>query len=93
MYKRQIEESLGYLQTDYIDIFTLHNDNETVEVGEILETLEEQKKRGVIRAYGCSNWRVVRQREAYDYAKAHGLSGFITDQISWCLNVLSLIHI
>ncbi len=84
-----IEESLGYLQTDYIDIFTLHNDNETVEVGEILETLEEQKKRGVIRAYGCSNWRVVRQREAYDYAKAHGLSGFITDQISWCLNVFA----
>lgn len=84
-----IEDSMRYLQTDYLDIFTLHQDNEEVEVAEILETLQEQKNRGVIRAYGCSNWRIVRQREAYEYAQAHGLDGFMMDQISWCLNVFA----
>jgi len=85
----EIERSMEYLQTDYLDIFTLHADNESVEVGEILETLESQVKRGVIRAYGCSNWRIDRQRAAYEYAKTHGLTGFLVDQISWCLNLYS----
>ena len=53
-----IEVSMKNLRTDYLDIFTLHHDNESVEIAEILETLQEQKKRGVIRAYGCSNWKV-----------------------------------
>ena len=84
-----IEVSMKNLRTDYLDIFTLHHDNESVEIAEILETLQEQKKRGVIRAYGCSNWKVERQREAYDYAKAHDLDGFMVDQINWCLNVFA----
>lgn len=84
-----IERSLNCLQTDYLDIFTLHMDNETVEVGEILETLHEQKQRGVIQAYGCSNWSVKRQRAAYDYAQAHGLDGFMLDQINWSLNMFA----
>ena len=84
-----IEVSMKNLRTDYLDIFTLHHDNESVEIAEILETLQEQKKRGVIRAYGCSNWKVERQREAYDYAKAHGLDGFMVDQINWSLNVFA----
>lgn len=81
-----IERSMQNLGTDYLDIFTLHKDDESVPVAEILETLQEQKARGVIRAYGCSNWRVPRQREAYAYAKAHGLDGFCIDQTRWCLN-------
>ena len=56
-----IEVSMKNLRTDYLDIFTLHHDNESVEIAEILETLQEQKKRGVIRAYGCSNWKVERR--------------------------------
>ena len=84
-----IEASMKNLRTDYLDIFTLHHDNESVEIAEILETLQEQKKRGVIRAYGCSNWKVERQREAYEYAKAHGLDGFMVDQINWSLNVFA----
>lgn len=84
-----IELSLKNLGTDYLDIFTLHHDNEEVEIEEILETLEEQKKRGVIRAYGCSNWRIARQEQARAYAQAKSLSGFMVDQINWCLNVFA----
>lgn len=82
-----IELSMNNLRTDYLDIFTLHKDDPKVEVGEIIEALEEQKKKGYIHAYGCSNWTPERQKEAYDYAKAHNLSGFSVDQTRWCLNV------
>jgi aryl-alcohol dehydrogenase-like predicted oxidoreductase len=82
-----VEVSLQNLRTDYLDIFTLHKDDETVEVGEILEALQEQKNKGYIHAYGCSNWRTERQREAFAYAKAQGLDGFSVDQTRWCLNV------
>ena len=33
--------------------------------------------------------KVERQREAYDYAKAHDLDGFMVDQINWSLNVFA----
>lgn len=81
-----IELSMKNLRTDYLDIFTLHHDDEAVDVAEIFETLQEQKKRGVIRAYGCSNWRIERQEKALAYAKTHGLDGFAVDQINWSLN-------
>ena len=84
-----IQESMRLLGTDYLDIFTLHNDNEAIPVAEVLETLEGEKKKGNIRAYGCSNWRLSRQQEAYAYAQAHGLHGFFVDQISFNLNLFA----
>jgi len=82
-----IETSLINLQTDYLDIFTLHKDNLAVPINEIIDTLQAQKDAGKIRAYGCSNWTIKRQQEAYAYAKKNHLDGFCTDQIGWCLNV------
>ena len=82
-----IELSMKNLRTDYLDIFTLHKDDPNVEIGEILEALQEQKNKGYIHAYGCSNWTTKRQAEAFEYAKAHDLDGFSVDQTRWCLNV------
>jgi len=82
-----IETSLMNLQTDYLDIFTLHKDNLVVPISEIMDTLQAQKDAGKIRAYGCSNWTIKRQQEAYAYARRYHLDGFCTDQIGWCLNV------
>lgn len=52
---RVMEESLKRLQTDYIDLYQLHNPNvEIIETGEVWELLERCKKEGKIRHYGVS---------------------------------------
>lgn len=80
-----VEKSLRNLQTDYIDLYFLHRDNPNVPVAEILETLEEQVKKGNLRYYGCSNWTLERVKEAADYAKEHSLKGFSCNQILMAL--------
>lgn len=82
---QDIDESLARLHTDYVDFYMLHLDDTAVSVAEILETMEEIVKAGKARHYGCSNWDVSRQREADAYAKAHGLQGFVIDEIQFCL--------
>jgi aryl-alcohol dehydrogenase-like predicted oxidoreductase len=52
---RVMEESLKRLQTDYIDLYQLHNPTvEVIQEDEIWELLERQKKEGKIRHYGVS---------------------------------------
>lgn len=71
-----LESSLERLQTDYIDLYALHRDDPNVEVGEIIEVLNELKESGKIRAFGGSNWTVRRFEEANEYARRNGLTGF-----------------
>ncbi|MDD3243783.1 MAG: aldo/keto reductase, partial [Eubacteriales bacterium] len=78
-----LEGSLRDLQTDYIDLYFLHRDDERRSVGDILEHLERKVREGKILHYGCSNWRLPRVLEAAAYAAAHGLQGFCCDQIMW----------
>src|SRR5213594_2667423 len=52
---RVMEESLKRLQTDYIDLYQLHNPNvEVIRSGDVWELLERRKKEGKIRHYGVS---------------------------------------
>lgn len=52
---RVMEESLARLQTDYIDLYQLHNpDAEVIRNGEVWELLEQRKREGKIRYYGVS---------------------------------------
>jgi aryl-alcohol dehydrogenase-like predicted oxidoreductase len=52
---RVMEESLQRLQTDYIDLYQLHNPTvEVIEHGAVWEVLESAKKAGKIRHYGVS---------------------------------------
>lgn len=83
-----IEQSLGHLQTDVIDLYWLHRDDPMRPTGEIIETLAGQVKAGKIRHFGCSNWRVERIRAANDYAAARGLPGFVGNSMLW--NVATL---
>ena len=72
-----LSESLERLQTDYIDLYLLHRDDESVPVGPLVEALNQEQASGSIKAFGVSNWRVERIAEANQYAAEHGLSGFI----------------
>jgi len=52
---RVMDESLQRLQTDYIDLYQLHNPTvEVIERGEVWQVLERAKQAGKIRHYGVS---------------------------------------
>ena len=71
-----VHTSLARLRTDYIDVYLLHRDDETKEVGPIVEKLNQLLEEGLIRSFGGSNWTHLRVAEANAYAESHGLRGF-----------------
>lgn len=83
--EKDLEESLTYLNTDYIDLYFLHRDDPDTPVSEIMECLDDARKAGKIRYYGCSNWALPRIKEAQAYCEAHGLQGFTCNQLMWSL--------
>lgn len=83
--EQDLTESLSHLETGWIDIYLLHRDDPQVPVGEILDCLEEKRREGRIRCYGCSNWTAARMREAQAYAARRGLDGFRFNQMQYSL--------
>ncbi|MBM3939282.1 MAG: aldo/keto reductase [SAR202 cluster bacterium] len=58
-----IEASLRRLQTDYIDLYIIHNWDATTHIAETLRTMDDLVRQGKIRYVGVSNfaaWQVVR---------------------------------
>jgi len=53
--RREIEQSLQRLQTDYIDLYQTHWQDETGPIADTMGTLLDLKKEGKIRAIGISN--------------------------------------
>ena len=80
-----IDDSLSRLQVDTIDLYWLHRDDPRVPVGEIIEILNAEVKRGRIRYFGGSNWTTTRIDEANAYAQTHGLMGIVASQPRWNL--------
>lgn len=72
----QCSESLERLKTSYVDCYNLHRDDDTRDVGPIIEVLNKLKEEGKIRKFGASNWKWQRIKEANKYAETHGLEGF-----------------
>jgi aryl-alcohol dehydrogenase-like predicted oxidoreductase len=75
-----IDESLQRLRVDAIDLFYLHRDDPRLGVEEIVDSLNELVGRGKVRWLGASNWTVQRIERANEYARAHGLAGFVISQ-------------
>jgi len=85
--RADIATSLQKLNMDYIDIYFLHNDDESVPVSEIMPVLHEIIQSGKARIIGASNWRVQRIQEANEYAQAHDLTPFSISQIKWSYGI------
>jgi len=83
-----LDDSLKFLQTDYIDFYWIHKDEPEKSFGEVLDTLSEEQKKGKIRFYGCSNWSVERMRAAEKYCAGKKINPFIGDQVFWNAGVL-----
>lgn len=82
---KDLDESLKFMGLDRIDLYFLHRDNEALPAEEILAVLEEARKEGKIRYYGCSNWKLDRIKESVEAAERNGFSGFACNQLYWCL--------
>ena len=80
-----IDEGLQYTGCDYFDLYYLHRDDPTVDVGEIMENANDLIKTGKTRTLGCSNWKADRIKAANRYCYEKGLIGFTASQILYCL--------
>lgn len=70
---KQLTQSLDRLQSDYVDVYFMHRDNPDVPVGEFVDAMDAEVRRGRIRGpYGGSNWTRERMDAAIAYAKANG---------------------
>lgn len=78
-----MDASLRYLQTDYVDIYFLHRDDEDQPVEAIMPILDKLVRDGKVRYLGASNWTVARINEANAFARANGMAEFSVSQIFW----------
>ncbi|HEY2251539.1 MAG TPA: aldo/keto reductase [Planctomycetaceae bacterium] len=61
---RAVEQSLHRLQTDYIDLYQSHRDDEATPLDETLAAYDQLLKQGKVRAIGASNYSGSRLAEA-----------------------------
>lgn len=87
--KRDLEESLDCLQTDCIDLYMLHRDHPTLPVDEIMDCLDDFVRHGQVRCLACSNWTTQRIVQANAYARRHGKSPFIVNELMWSMAAIN----
>jgi aryl-alcohol dehydrogenase-like predicted oxidoreductase len=80
-----IEGSLRRLQTDYIDVYYAHEDDQSVPQEEYLRAFDALVQEGKVRALGASNFSAARLSSALKLSRALGLSSFQYSQDRWNL--------
>jgi aryl-alcohol dehydrogenase-like predicted oxidoreductase len=88
--EKDLKKSLDFLKTDYIDLYFLHRDDESIPVKELIDFMDSLVKKGKIRYYGCSNWSLNRIIEAETYASKKNSPGFLVNQVMYSLADINL---
>jgi len=70
---RAVERSLKRLQTDYIDLYQSHLDDEKTPLEETLGAFAELIEQGKVRAIGASNYKADRLAQALHVSQDHQL--------------------
>lgn len=70
--KRAVEASLQRLQTDYIDLYQSHDDDQSTPLEETLQAYGELVQEGKVRLIGASNYDAGRLQQAREISRAHG---------------------
>lgn len=73
---RRVEDSLSRLQTDYIDLYQTHFDDETTPVEETLEAYSELVNAGKVRWVGASNMSAARLTESLQASNVYGFTKY-----------------
>ena len=74
--RQAVEDSLRRLQTDRIDLYQSHKDDEGTPLEETLEAFAHLVKTGKVRVIGASNYTAPRLRQALEISSRHGLPRF-----------------
>ncbi len=69
--QQAVEDSLQRLQTDYIDLYLSHIDDESTPLEETLETYAELIRQGKVRAIGASNYSAHRLLQALEISRQY----------------------
>lgn len=83
---KAVEASLKRLQTDYIDVYQMHNPDTETPIEETLSALDDLVHAGKVRYIGCSNFAAWQLCEALWTSTANHLHSFVTVQVRY--NVL-----
>jgi aryl-alcohol dehydrogenase-like predicted oxidoreductase len=78
--QRSVEDSLRRLQTDYIDLYQSHIDDDKTPLDETLETYARLIEQGKVRAIGASNYKAERLAEALRVSEERGYPAYQTLQ-------------
>jgi len=74
------EESLNRLQTDYIDLYYSHADDETVTLDEVLSAYAQLIAEGKVRYIAASNFTPARLRESIKFSEDNNMPSYIAVQ-------------
>jgi aryl-alcohol dehydrogenase-like predicted oxidoreductase len=80
-----VDDSLRRLQTDRIDLYFAHRDDERAAQEETMGAFDALVKAGKVREIGASNFTPARLRSAARIAEASGLTPFTVAQDHWSL--------
>ena len=69
---RSVEESLKRLQTDYIDLYQSHTEDNATPLEETLEAYAQLIRQGKVRAIGASNYSAEQLRKAIEISTQCG---------------------
>ncbi|MFS2224567.1 aldo/keto reductase [Pantoea sp. B65] len=78
--RQSVEDSLRRLQTDYIDLYQAHRDDQDTPLAETLTTFDALVKEGKVRAIGASNYSAERLAQALQVSAEHNLARYETLQ-------------
>jgi aryl-alcohol dehydrogenase-like predicted oxidoreductase len=82
---KQIDDSLGRLQLDHVDLYQCHSWDEDVPVEETLGALTEVVDAGKARFVGVSNWSGEQIRDAVELARERGFAKIVSSQPEYSL--------
>lgn len=83
--RKAIEASLSRLQTDYLDLYQMHQPDPLTPIEETLSALQELVQEGKVRYIGCSNFSGWQIAEADLKAKEMHVERFISAQNHYSL--------
>ncbi|MCZ4602646.1 aldo/keto reductase [Streptomyces sp. Lzd4kr] len=82
---RALEDSLRRLDTDYIDLYHIHNWDPLTPLEETLGALDDAVRQGKVRYIACSNLAAWQISKALGLSALHGQAKFAANQIHYSL--------
>ena len=81
-----VEDSLKRLQTDHIDLYQSHKDDQSTPIDETLEAYQHLAEQGKVTLIGASNYTGPRLTKAIEIARKQGLPTYQTLQPEYNLH-------